>query len=168
LFLRDGNSQVTGCKRNFRESEDKFAYQLFQNIKSNYSQLKKLLEKINSHWVYEDFVYRFYHGSFKVYDLQYVSREIIESLKKLAPEGYKFCSSFQEIVKKGAGDKCWKLSHNKNWDKNTRIFLEAFFHSKYFLEMAVKYGKVLNRPPEFMPSGWSALLSLYWKRDKST
>jgi hypothetical protein len=29
------------------------------------------------------------------------------------------------------------------------------------LEMAVKYGKELERPPNFLPSGWAALLYLY-------
>jgi len=39
--------------------------------------------------------------------------------------------------------------------------LEAFFHAKYFLEMAVKYGKQLEEPPQRCPSGWASLLTLY-------
>lgn len=141
--------------------KDRFPDQLLRNIKSSYPELRKLLKEINSHWCYEDRVYRFYHGSFKVYYLQYETRRIVEALKKLAPEGFVFCSTFQDLMKKGAGNKKWKQSHNMNWERHTRIFLEAFFHAKYFLEMAVKYGKVLDEAPTIMPSGWAAILSLY-------
>jgi len=146
--------------------EDRFSDQLLQNIKKNYPQLTRLLKEISSHWCYEDYIYRFYYGSFKVYGLQYETRKIVEALKKLAPEGFVFCSSFQDLIKKGAGNKQWRHSHNKNWDKHTRIFLEAFFHAKYFLEMAVKYGKVLDKSPKIMPSGWAAFLNLYRKNKK--
>lgn len=144
--------------------ENKFPGQLLRNIKRSYPQLRKLLRQINSHWCYEDYVYRFYHGSFKVYYLQQETAKIAEALKKLAPEGFIFCSTFQDLMKKGAGNKQWKHSHNRNWNKHTRIFLEAFFHAKYILEMAVKYGKKLGKAPTMMPSGWAALLSLYQKK----
>lgn len=40
--------------------------------------------------------------------------------------------------------------------------LEAFFHTKYFLEMAARYGEELEAAPESdIPSGWAALLCLY-------
>ena len=42
-----------------------------------------------------------------------------------------------------------------------RPILEAFFHARYMLEMAVKYGKELDRPPNCLPSGWAAFLYLY-------
>lgn len=39
---------------------------------------------------------------------------------------------------------------------------EAFFHAKYFLEMAVKYGKELDKiPDEERPSGWAGLLCFF-------
>ena len=141
--------------------QDRYCNELLQNIKSNHSQLRKLLAEISSHRCYEDLVYRFYHGSFKVYALQQETRKIVEALRKIAPEGFVFCSTFQDLMEKGAGKKDWKLSHNKNWERHTRIFLEAFFHAKYFLEMAVKYGKELDKAPNMMPSGWAALLNLY-------
>jgi hypothetical protein len=39
--------------------------------------------------------------------------------------------------------------------------VEAFFHARSFLEMAVKYGRDLEYPPKLMPSGGVALLHLY-------
>jgi hypothetical protein len=39
--------------------------------------------------------------------------------------------------------------------------LEAFFHARYVLEMAVKYGDDLDEPTNLLPSGWAGLLYLY-------
>ena len=138
--------------------------ELLSNIKRNLPGLMELLRGINSEWCSEDYVYRYYHGSFKVYHLQTETKRIAEALKRLAPKGFVFCSTFQDLMKKGAGCKQFKLSHNENWEKHTSVFLEAFFHARYFLEMAVKYGKKLKKSPEFMPSGWAAMLSLYQRR----
>ena len=44
--------------------------QLLANIKSQLPELVTLLNEMNSHWCYEDPIYRFYHQSFKVYNLQ--------------------------------------------------------------------------------------------------
>lgn len=46
-------------------------------------------------------------------------------------------------------------------DGGTRPIVEAFFHARFFVEMAVKYGSELTEPPQPMPGGWAALLYLY-------
>jgi len=46
----------------------------------------------------------------------------------------------------------------------TRPILEAFFHARDFLEMAVRYGRRLDAPPRVLPSGWAALLELHGLR----
>ena len=65
-----------------------------------------------------------------------------------------------KIYNDGTG-KEWKPEHNREWQKVCRPMLEAFFHAKYFLEMAIKYGKEMEKAPECLPSGWAALLHLY-------
>jgi hypothetical protein len=42
--------------------------------------------------------------------------------------------------------------------------VEAFFHARFMLEMAVKFGRSLDAAPERLPSGWAALLYLYGLR----
>jgi hypothetical protein len=133
---------------------------LLSNIKRNLPELEKLLEEINGHWWYEDYVYRFYHASYKVYHAQSSTMDIVDALKKVAPKNVTFNSDFEKIFKEGTG-KIFKISHNNNWLKHTRPILEAFFHAKYFLEMAVKYGKELKEAPTCLPSGWAGLLYLY-------
>ena len=64
------------------------------------------------------------------------------------------------IVRDGTG-RVFKPEHNVQWLSETRPIVEAFFHAKYFLEMAVRYGKGLEAPPLLMPSGWAAFLYLY-------
>ena len=135
--------------------------ELLANIRAHWSELAGLLEEINSHWVYEDLVYRFYHQSFKVYALQTETKRIVEALQSVAPSGTTFSPMFEEIYQAGASGKQFEMKHNQQWTAHTRVFLEAFFHAKYFLEMAVKYGKELQAAPTMLPSGWAALLCLY-------
>jgi hypothetical protein len=135
--------------------------QLLANIKSHLPELVTLLNEMNSHWCYEDPIYRFYYQSFKVYGLQDETKKIVEALKSLAPQGTTFCKEFMEIYQSGASGKKFELEHNQNWTAHTRVFVEAFFHARFFLEMAVKYGKELEQAPSLLPSGWAALLCLY-------
>ena len=71
--------------------------ELLANIQAGWSDPAKLLEEMNSHWGYEDPIYRFYHQSFKVYALQSETRRIVGALQNIAPAGTTFCSTFQEI-----------------------------------------------------------------------
>lgn len=148
---------------------------LLQNIKKNLPELEKLLNSVNEDHTYGDMVYRFYHGSFKVYWVQEVTKKIVQALKELAPEGTAYAPAweeevpkdpgtfnfqFEEIFQEGTGKK-FSSKHNDNWNEHTRPMLEAFFHAKYFLEMAVKYGKELEEAPTYLPSGWAGLLYFY-------
>ena len=137
---------------------------LLKNLKRKLPELQKLLKSVNSHWSYEDPVYRFYYQSLKVYFIQNETRQISDLLFSLAPKGCDFCEEFKSILKIGANRKLFKMSHNRNWSKHTRPMVEAFFHAKFFLEMAVKYGEELDQIPEVLPSGWAALLCLYGLR----
>ncbi len=134
---------------------------LLLNLKAHLPELQALLRIVNADAYYEDFVYRFYHQSFKVYQLQDLTRNIADALRRIAPEDTSFCAYFEEILQAGAGEKSFEFEHNAEWTRHTRPFVEAFFHAKYFLEMAVKYGQALDKAPDILPSGWAALLSLY-------
>ena len=132
---------------------------LFKNIRSSMDELEALLEQCNSYWAYEDMIYRFYHHSFKVYDIQHLTGKITSALRALNPD-IALSETFMQIINDGTG-KRWKMKDNDRWLKVTRPMLEAFFHSRYFLEMAIEYGKTMDQPPTVMPSGWAALLALY-------
>ncbi len=131
---------------------------LFKNLKKQVTAFVKLLEEC-SDWHYDDRIYRFYHQSFKVYALQQTTLNIVRNLQKLAPSR-PLNEWFMRIVREGTG-KEWKREDNKNWLEVTRPILEAFFHARYFLEMAVKYGQGLEYPSICLPSGWAAFLYLY-------
>jgi hypothetical protein len=133
--------------------------ELFKNLKANLSTLENLQEDCKGPWGYEDSIYRFYHQSYKVYHLQGQTKEIVSKLQALLP-GVTLNKWFMRIIKEGTG-KTFKGEDNLNWLAVTRPIIEAFFHSYYFLEMAVKYGKELDSPPSILPSGWAAFLYLY-------
>jgi len=133
--------------------------ELLASIKRNMDKLEALLADATHRWGCEDFVYRFYHQSFKVYGLQGLTLRIVEELKALAP-GAPLNEWFVQIVNEGTGKK-FKLEDNRNWLEVTRPIVEAFFHALYFLQMAIKYGKELKAAPGVLPSGWASVLYLY-------
>jgi hypothetical protein len=132
--------------------------ELRSRIKSDLPALRELLDRVSDLWGYEDPVYRFYHHSFKVFGLQDRTEEIIEALRRLLPLR-ELNPLFLEVVAQGTG-KEFAVGQNAEWSKHARPILEAFFHARYFLEMAVRYA-ALPDPPTRLPSGWAALLCLY-------
>ena len=132
---------------------------LFARLKSSLSELRALLHECSGDWACEDCVYRFYHHSFKVYALQSHTLALVERLRALLPD-QALNGDFLAIISEGTG-RTFSPEDNKRWQSSTRPIVEAFFHARYFLEMAVKYGHRLDYPPRSMPSGWAALLYLY-------
>jgi hypothetical protein len=131
---------------------------LLANLRLYRTDVDELLAKASDHWGYEDPVYRFYLQSFKVYGLQELTKAIVEQLRKLLPEK-ELNPWFLEIVAAGTG-KEFRLEDNRNWPPVTRPILEAFFHARFFLDMASRY-RSLETPPQILPSGYAALLYLY-------
>lgn len=132
--------------------------ELFANLKRSLPELDALLQKYQAP-MFEDYLYRFYHHSFKVYSLQGATKEIVAALEALLP-GQALNKDFSVLLREGTG-KRFELEHNQRWLSETRPIVEAFFHARYFLEMAVHYGQKLQTPPRMLPSGWAALLYLY-------
>lgn len=166
--MSEDKSNPTGAPENERRAVKLFAAInererripiLLANIKRNREELRKLLAEMNEHRVYEDRIYRFYHQSFKVFYLQDDTRRIIAALAGIAPEGQPFCELFTKITEAGL-NRQFKHEDNGHWIESTAPILQAFFHARYFLEMAVKYADLVE-PPSFMPSGWAALLCLF-------
>ena len=141
-----------------RERQE-LAVQLLSSIKQQLPKLEELLAQVESHWGIEDSFYRFYHQSFKVCRLQQTTREICDALQNLLP-GRTMNKWFCEIVADGSGSE-FVLSHNHDWLPHTRPILEASFHARFFLKMAVKYGRELQSAPDSLPSGWAAVLYLF-------
>lgn len=131
---------------------------LLRNIKKNHSRLKRLLDSVSK--LEEDGVYRFYHQSFKVFDLQWSTAQMVDELEKVSPVE-KLNEWFRKIVDEGV-KKQFSPECNEKWPETARPIIEAFFHAKYFLEMAVRYGELLDESFDGpFPSGWAALLHLY-------
>ena len=133
---------------------------LLANIKRDLDALGSLLERVSSEWGYQDPIYRFWHQSFKVYGLQEETTAIVTALEALAPEGCELHEWFRATIASGTGI-TFEIEHNQRWLEMTRPILEAFFHARFMLEMAVTYGHKLEEPPSLLPSGWAALLYLY-------
>ncbi len=120
-----------------------------------------LLDRASNHWGYEDPVYRFYHQSFKVFGVQETTLAVVQRLHALAPD-CQLHPWFLGIVSDGTGH-YFSVSDNAAWPTVARPVLEAFFHARFFLDMAVRYSD-LESPPSPLPSGYAALLYLYQLR----
>lgn len=132
---------------------------LLSNIKERMPALESLLQRARSHSEYEDHIYRYYHGSFKVFAVQSITNQIVAALRELLP-GVELNRQFVAIIDEGTG-KQFRNDTNAYWDAATRPLLEAFFHARFMLEMVIEYGCRLEAPPETLPSGWAAVLYLY-------
>lgn len=144
--------------KNFQDDRPEVK-KLLLNMKRSLPALEQLLREASSHWGFEDPIYRFYHGSFKVYDVQSTTLTIVAKLQSLMPER-SLNDAFQAILIQGTG-KQFCLEDNQRWLERTRPILEAFFHARFFLEMAIKYAKELKFSPNILESGWATLLYLY-------
>ena len=96
-----------------------------------------------------------------MYALQADTEVIVRELSNLLPE-QPLNDWFREIVRLGTG-KQFTMEDNARWTEVTRPILEAFFHARFFLEMAVRYASI-EAPPNPLPSGYAALLYLYGLR----
>src|SRR5687767_1256379 len=91
---------------------------LIANIKSQLAELETLLGRACSEWEYEDFVYRFYHHSFKVFGVQSMTSMIVKALRELLPE-VPLNPWFLAIIDDGTGRK-FVPEMNKTWLPSTR------------------------------------------------
>ena len=136
---------------------------LLANLKTAMPKLEELQQEVVREWCEEDGIYRFYHHSFKVFGrLQPVTCEIFEAFKQLLPD-HRINHEFALIINEGLSKHFDMAVTNANWLRECRPVLEAFFHAKYFLEQAIKYGKSLEEADlqNVLPSGWAAFLYLF-------
>lgn len=109
----------------------------------------------------EDGPYRFYHQSFKVYRLQARVVAIVAALRPLSPDPSRPLDAFfEQIVSEGTGRR-FEEDGNAAWMTHARHILEAYFHARWFLDLAIAFGHEYPYAPNHMDSGWAALLSLY-------
>jgi hypothetical protein len=146
-----------------QEEKNRLAGILLRNLRQHAPELRQILEDVNSEYCYEDGLYRYYHQSLKVFSLQGSTLRMADALAAVAPEGRPFDHPlFNEILKQGTG-RVFSLEDNQHWQERAGPIVTAFFHVRYFLEMAIKYSD-LDQLPSPLPYGWAALLYLYGLR----
>jgi len=162
--LKKQNKLLAKFKREAQQKL-KLGQILLTNIKKHRKEINFLLDKVINHreGEYEGKIYRFYHYSFKVYNLHLTIGQIVAILQKLDPKPKpEFCLFFQTILDDALAIGEWKAEHNRNWLKYTRPIVEAFLHAKYMLEMASLCDKLYKRnPTSLIDQKWGSLLELY-------
>lgn len=130
------------------------------NLRARKDELVELLREVGEEFGYPDLIYRFYHHSFKVQSLQTMTINIVNALRGLCPEA-SWNKDFDQILREGTPGS-FRYEWNDGWHQEPRRIVEAFFHAKYFLEMAVR---CVDFPDlgegDLLPSDLAGLLYFY-------
>jgi hypothetical protein len=141
------------------EKVQELSDKLLANIKENQTEIENLDNVFKS--LEEDYVYRFYHQSFKVFSAASQIKQAKELFERLAPDSFPLNDWFRAIADDAIGKEFDAARTNQIWIEETRPILEAFWHSKYFLEQMLRFGRELEKSPNILPGGWAAVLYLY-------
>lgn len=142
-----------------REKAQELSDKLLANIKENKAEIERLCDVFKQ--LEEDYVYRFYHQSFKVFGATAQIKQAKELFERLAPDSFSLNNWFCEIADEAMGKEFDFAKTNQIWLAETRPILEAFWHTKYFLEQMLVAADELEKSPQILPSGWAAVLYLY-------
>ena len=98
----------------------------------------------------EDFVYRFYHQSFKLFYVKDLIRDARNLFEKIAPHGTELNPWFTHIVNDGIEKEFELEKTNPNWLSETRPILEAYWHTRYFVNQLARFGRELDKCPQLL------------------
>jgi hypothetical protein len=131
---------------------------LFLRIKAHLPELEEVASELEE--AEENGIYRYYHGSYKVFNLQNPVKDAFTLIKKIGGEDDPPLHDYAQIVEAGTAHDFGEKT-NANWDAETKPILEAFWHTKYFVQMMVKYGKKLEKVEMPLDYGMAAVLYLF-------
>jgi hypothetical protein len=135
-------------------------HQLQANLRRLEPELLQLRADLDSHWATPDLIYRFYHHSFKVSGLQSLTQRIVDLLREVMP-GVELNDDFVRIREEGQPGG-FTQQWNADWHEKPRRILEAFFHARYFLDMAIVVAKEPDlKENEFLSSHLAGFLYLF-------
>ncbi len=157
LPKRTSEEVLAEIRANFEEQLMK-SNQLLSNIKKNRSRLDRSLSHIKK--VEGDLVYYFYHQSWDIF----LYRSTLDTNKALfesfSPDKKPLNSWFLSIYETAVGKK-FNDSTNLKWKSETQPILDAYWHTRYFLEQMLIAVDELETAPEVLPRDWGAVLYLY-------
>jgi hypothetical protein len=142
-----------------RESRHALAEELLANIKAKLDIVEPLSRSFAKSEA--EFVYRFYHQSFKVFGYKELIRYAVSFFESLSPNSKPLNSWYRSITDSGL-EKEFTDATNENWLNETQPVLYAFWHSRYFVDQMLSAAKTLEAaPPQVLPYDWAAVLYLY-------
>ena len=131
---------------------------LLLTIKSRHSEPAALLERVSSHWYFEDGFYQAYHQIWKLFGLQ-TDTLVVTALRALWPERH-FHSWFVQIVREGTGLE-FSFADNRDWLRKGRPILEAFFHAAPCWNWPLGMGMSWTHAPRVRCQAVARLLELF-------
>jgi hypothetical protein len=101
---------------------------LFLRIKARLPKLEEVARDLEE--AEEDGIYRFYHGSNKVFFLQDPVKAACTLIKEIGGEDDPPNFEYARIVEAGTAQQ-FSETTNETWEAETKPILDAFWHTKY-------------------------------------
>jgi hypothetical protein len=98
--------------------------------------------------------------SYKVFDLQDPVESAFKLINEIGDESDPPYSEYVQIVEAGTTNK-FSATTNENWEAETKPILEAFWHTKYFINMMVKYAEDFEKVEMPTRPGMAEVLYLF-------
>ena len=95
--------------------------------------------------------------------LQGPAKAAFTLIKKIGGEDDPPNFEYARIVEAGTAHQ-FSETTNENWEAETKQILDAFWHTKYFIQMTAKYGKELETVESPLEPGMAAVLYLFGLR----
>lgn len=146
------------------EQRHELSGKLLQNVHNSLPTLYEMVSNITREWNSTDSLYRFYHHSFKMYNIQTATLAIVTALKTLDPkETPYFDESFEKLIADGTGRE-WERWHNKCWNQFGNAMFLAYFHAEAVLLSLLRSAETLDHSPIMLPSPWALCLEVFCLR----
>ncbi|HEX7315873.1 MAG TPA: hypothetical protein VF297_18295 [Pyrinomonadaceae bacterium] len=102
---------------------------------------------------------RFYNSDLRVYDLRLLVERAVNLFRAIAGDDGLVLPF--EIIVQDATLGSLDLRSSRAWIMGASPVIAGFHHCKFLVDQHVRFGRVLERPPDSPPAGWAALLRLY-------
>ncbi|TSI05278.1 hypothetical protein [Lysinibacillus sp. BW-2-10] len=134
-----------------------FERHLLKFLQAHQEELQSLYKQSSDVWIGKEAVYRLYHQSFKVYNIQKWSQDVLELLEQVSKEP--FHPILREMIRNGT-NQTFETTYNSMWYTKAKPIVDLFLHLRFYVEVALDEIQKTDKERFGSPS-WYLLLYLW-------
>lgn len=144
------------------DERDAAISELVTNLTDQLPDLIALRDRI-AEWTDAKCVYRFLHQSFKVFEVQSATADIIAAFERLAPTGVPFSNDWaRHILDAGVGH-TFTLAANRDWLATTLPIVNGYQFARHLLDVTIDAADTATGEG-LLSQAWATVLYLYGLR----